>query len=295
MTLHLTTPTVLATLLIGLLIGLPGGIGRAPAAPAAPSDVPVDLELILAVDVSGSIDEAEAELQREGYVKAIAHPDIVAAIRGGMLGRIAVVYFEWSGVGWQGKVGDWTLIEDAASARAFSQALARAPIDSGPWTSISGAIDFAVPMFEANGYEGTRRVIDISGDGPNNVGGYVPRARDRAVARGIIINGLPIMNDRPNYVRLPMPNLDLYYRNCVIGGPGAFIVVTHDFKAFAAAIRRKLVLEIAGRSLPDGQLPQGPRRLALFHGRFPLSAPRDWIPPCDEGERRFQGIRFDEW
>ncbi len=291
MTMHLATPTVLAALLIGFL----GGIREAPAAPARAGEVPVDLELILAVDVSGSIDEAEAALQREGYVKAIAHPDIVAAIRGGMLGRIAVTYFEWSGVGWQEKVLDWTLIKDPASARAFSQALARAPIDSGPWTSISGAIDFAVPMFEANGYEGTRRVIDISGDGPNNVGGYVPQARDRAVARGIIINGLPIMNDRPNYVRLPMPNLDLYYRNCVIGGPGAFIVVTHDFKAFATAIRRKLVLEIAARSLPDGQLAQGPRRLALFHHRFPLSAPRDWIPPCDEGERRFQGVRFDEW
>ena len=291
MTMHPAIPTVLAA----LLIGLPGAIGAAPAAPAASGEVPVDLELILAVDVSGSIDEAEAALQREGYVKAIAHPDIVAAIRGGMLGRIAVIYFEWSGVGWQGKVLDWTLIGDTASARAFSAALARAPIDSGLWTSISGAIDFAVPMFEANGYHGTRRVIDISGDGPNNVGGYVPRARDRAVARGIIINGLPIMNDRPNYLRLPMPNLDLYYRNCVIGGPGAFIVVTHDFKAFAAAIRRKLVLEIAGHSLPDGQLPQGPRRLAFSHDRFPLSAPRDWIPPCDEGERRFQGVRFDEW
>ncbi len=291
MTMHLAVPTVLAA----LLIGLPGSIRAAPPAPAASGEVPVDLELVLAIDVSGSIDEAEAAIQREGYVKAIAHPDIVAAIRGGMLGRIAVAYFEWSGVGWQEKVLDWTLIKDAASAGAFSRALARAPIDTGPWTSIAGAIDFAVPMFEANGYEGTRRVIDISGDGPNNVGGYVPQARDRAVARGIIINGLPIMNDRPNYVRLPMPNLDLYYRNCVIGGPGAFIVVTHDFKAFAAAIRCKLVLEIAGRSLPDGQLPQGPRRLALSHDRFPLSAPRDWIPPCDEGERRFQGVRFDEW
>ena len=116
-----------------------------------------------------------------------------------------------------------------------------------------------------------------------------------AVAQGITINGLAIMNDRPNYVRSPMPNLDLYYRNCVIGGPGTFIVVTHDFKDFAAAIRRKLVLEIAGKSLPDGVLPPTRRQLAMYHGAFPQSAPRSWVPRCDEGERRFQGIRFDEW
>ena len=274
-------------MLVGMLAGL--------AAPARAGEVPVGLELVLAVDVSGSIDEAEAQLQRDGYLKAIAHPRVVAAIRSGILGRIAVTYIEWAGRGWQTKVLDWTLIGDANSARGFARALTRAPIDSGPWTSIGDAIDFAAPMFRANGFEGTRRVIDISGDGPNNVGRYVADARDGAVAQCITINGLAIMNDRPNFIRSPMPNLDLCYRNCVIGGSGAFIVVTRDFKDFAAAIRRKLVLEIAGKSLPDGVLPRVRRQLAMYHGAFPLSAPRSWVPPCDEGERRFQGTRFDEW
>ena len=273
-------------MLVGMLAGL--------AAPARAGEVPVDLELVLAVDVSGSIDEAEAQLQRDGYLKAIVHPRVVAAIRGGILGRIAVTYIEWAGRGWQTRVLDWTLIRDAATARGFARALGRTPIDSGPWTSIGDAIDFVVPLFRANGFEGTRRVIDISGDGPNNVGRYVADSRDAAVAQWITINGLPIMNDRPNFIRSPMPNLDLYYRNCVIGGPGAFIVVTQDFHAFAAAIRRKLVLEIAGMSPPDRVLPNE-RRLAQSHGRIPLSALRDWVPPCDEGERRFQGTRFDEW
>ena len=247
----------------------------------ASAKTPVDLELVLAVDVSGSIDEEEARLQRDGYVAAIADPRVVAAIRGGMLGRIAVTYFEWAGEGWQSPVMDWRMIHDQASARAFTAELAEMQINAGPWTSISSAIDFAVPRFAENDYDGTRRVIDISGDGANNTGRPAPAARDDAVRRGVIINGLPIVNERMNMSRRPIANLDLYYRNCVIGGPGAFIVVAHDFRDFARAIRRKLILEIAG-------IPAPPRPLLI-----PAAA--RIAPPCNIGEHRFRGIMNDEW
>ena len=190
------------------------------AAQARP--VPVDLELILAVDVSGSVDGEEAQLQRQGYVAAIADPEVVRAITSGIMGRIAVTYFEWAGDTWQVPVIDWTLIDNPQTAQAFAAKLAAAPLGSGPWTSISDAIRTATPMFDVNQFEGTRRIIDISGDGPNNTGGLVEPERDLAVANRITINGLPIINDRFNFARVPMPNLDLYYRNCVIGGPGAF-------------------------------------------------------------------------
>ena len=254
--------------------------------------VPVDLELILAVDVSGSVDAEEARLQRQGYVAAISDPEIIRAIISGMLGRIAVTYFEWAGDAWQVPVLPWTLIDSPQTAQAFAAKLAVAPLGSGPWTSISDAIRTATPMFDVNEFEGTRRIIDISGDGPNNTGGLVEPERDLAVANRITINGLPIINDRVNISRPPMPNLDLYYRNCVIGGPGAFIVAAHGFKAFAQAIRRKLILEIAGR-VPTGT----PVRIAatgLAQAGNPPSNGPGWVPRCDEGERRFRGIIDDE-
>jgi hypothetical protein len=252
--------------------------------------VPVDLELILAVDVSGSVDEEEARLQRQGYVAAIADPEIVRAITSGMLGRIAVTYFEWAGDTWQVPVLPWTLIDSPQTAQAFAAKLATAPLGSGPWTSISDAIRTATPMFDVNSFEGTRRIIDISGDGPNTTGGLVEPERDLAVANRITINGLPIINNRFNISRAPMPNLDLYYRNCVIGGPGAFLVVAQGFKSFARAIRRKLILEIAGVS------PGSSNRIAatgLAQAGNTPDKPR-WVPPCDEGERRFRGIINDE-
>ncbi len=256
--------------------------------------VPVDLELILAVDVSGSVDEEEARLQRQGYVAAIADPEIVRAITSGMLGRIAVTYFEWSGDTWQVPVLPWTLIDSPQTAQAFAAKLAAAPLGAGPWTSISDAIRAATPMFDVNKFEGTRRIVDISGDGPNNTGGLVEPERDLAVARRITINGLPIINDRVNFFRAPMPNLDLYYRNCVIGGPGAFLVVAHGFKSFAQAIRRKLILEIVGLSpgRPDRIFATG---LAQAGNASSKTRPKSrWVPPCDEGERRFRGIIDDE-
>ena len=176
---------------------------------------------------------------------------------------------------------DWRVIKDAASAGAFAAELAGMPIDSGPWTSIGGAIDYAVPLFAANDFDGTRRVLDISGDGANNVGRMAPDARDDAVRRGIIINGLPIMNDRMNVWRRPIRDLDLYYKHCVIGGPGAFIVVARNFTDFARAIRRKLILEIAGAH-------PTPRAMLIL-------ASAKAAPPCDIGERRFRGIISDDW
>ncbi len=256
--------------------------------PATAAAVPVDLELVLAVDVSGSIDKEDARLQREGYVAAIVDPRVVAAIRSGILGRIAVTYFEWAGGGWQEPVVGWRLIHDRASAGAFAAELDRTQINVGPWTSISSAIDYAVPLFADNGFEGTRRVIDISGDGPNNTGRMAPAARDQAVARGVVINGLPIVIERFNLSWASIPNLDRYYRDCVIGGPGAFVVVAEDYRAFAKAIRRKLILEIAGL-FPSRGAPPAPRRIQLI----PAAAHAE-APPCDIGERRFRGMRWDK-
>jgi hypothetical protein len=176
----------------------------------------------------------------------------------------------------------WTLLHDAASIRGFARAIDRAPRVRGRFTSISGAIDFALPLFGKSGFRGTRRVIDLSGDGPNNVGRLVTLARDNAVARGIVINGLPIVSDRPDPFGMPMANLDLYYRNCVIGGPGSFLVVAEDFRSFAIAIRRKLILEIAGLTV-FAPVPGRQR------GGASLQPAQDrWVPPCNEGERRMQ-------
>jgi hypothetical protein len=171
--------------------------------------VQVDPAPVLAVGVSGSVDEAEAALQRKGYVDAIADPRIVKAIISGILGCITVTYFEWAGDGWQVPVADWTEIDGASSASAFAKNLSDAPLGSGPWTSISDAIDFSVGLHEANPFEATRKLVDISGDRPNNSGGFVAPARDEAVAKRVTINGLAIMNGRPNFGRVPMPNLDL--------------------------------------------------------------------------------------
>ncbi len=211
--------------------------------------LPVDMELVLAVDVSGSIDLAEAQLQRQGYLSALSDPSLVAAIQRGGFGRIAATYIEWSGQGQQRMLVDWRLIQDTANALAFVAALRTRPVvvEEERRTSISGAIDFSVKLFEGNGFEGTRRVIDISGDGRNNVGFRVTERRDKAVAAGITINGLPIVNARHNPSgAAPPADLELYYRDCVIGGAGSFIVIADGYDTFGPAIRRKLVLEVAG-------------------------------------------------
>jgi hypothetical protein len=222
-----------------------------PGLSAAAEDLPVDLELVLAVDISGSVDEVEARLQREGYIAALRHPHVIEAIQSGSLGRIAVAYVEWAGDYFQRTMLDWTVIDGPASAAEFADALAETPLITAHWTSLSGAIDYAAPLFEGNGFGGVRRVIDISGDGYNNRGRAVELARDEAVAAGITINGLPIVNDRPNpWGGNPPVGLEHYFEERVIGGPGAFMIVADDYTAFASAIFSKLLLEIAGAQPP---------------------------------------------
>jgi hypothetical protein len=235
---------VLRLILGVVVLGLAGAAGPARAAAVET----VDLALVLAVDVSGSVDPYEANLQRQGYVRALMHPQVVKAITSGEHKRIAVTYIEWAGSYFQRVVVDWSVISDMASARAFVSRLNEVPPITERWTSISGAIDFAMQRFAACMCRAERRVIDISGDGPNNSGRPVRAARDDAVKQGVTINGLPIVNNRPNpWGRPPPPNLDKYYFNNVIGGPGAFIVVARGFKNFAEAIRNKMVRELAGR------------------------------------------------
>lgn len=248
------------------------------SATAAAQDRPVDLELAMGIDVSGSVDDLEALLQRQGYIAAFRHPDVIRAIEHGILGRIAVAYYEWAGYGHMRVVADWTLIDGAAAAHAYADSLEQNPPQTAHRTAISSAIDFAVTYFDVNDFEGTRRVVDISGDGASNWGGPVTAARDRAVAAGVIINGLPIVNERPGPSGRPqVANLDLYYENCVIGGPGAFIVVANSYAEFAEGVRRKLIIEIAG------QWPRNPGP-ELVSAQFTLNRV---APSCDVGERRW--------
>lgn len=217
----------------------------AQAGPARGSDVHVNLELVLAVDVSGSMDIEERELQRAGYMAALVHPDVLQAIAMGPLGRIALTLVEWAGGTVQTVAVPWQLVDSTASAAAFVEALAAAPMSRQRGTSISGALLFSAELFADSGFEGLRKVIDVSGDGPNNSGPPVLPARDAVLARGIAINGLPIML-RPSMGFGGISNLDVYYEDCVIGGPGAFVVPVQDLDHMAEAVRRKLVLEIAG-------------------------------------------------
>lgn len=226
----------------------------------ARAQTPVDVELVLAVDVSQSMDFGEHDLQRQGYVDALVHPQVLSAIRSGIYGRVAIAYVEWGAA--QTVLTPWTLIEDAAGARRFAEALASQPIRTIHGTSISGALAFAASLFEGNGYEGFRQVIDVSGDGPNSSGAPVVPARDAALEQGLIINGLPIMLRQPAYTFYSIPDLDIYYADCVIGGPGSFVLPVDDASQLADAIRQKLVLEIAGappRLFPVVETGRAPR------------------------------------
>lgn len=208
----------------------------------------VDLELVLAVDISGSVDDAESQEQRQGYVAALTDPAVIAAIASNELGRIAIAYVEWSGPDEQHQLLEWTLIDGSEAANGVAARLAALPRSRGMWTSISGALDYCAALFDKSGFSATRRVIDVSGDGANNRGRAVTIARDAATARGIVINGLPIMNDRPQPWAMPTPNemrLDRYYTENVIGGPGSFIVAAESFHDFKTAILSKLIREIA--------------------------------------------------
>lgn len=209
----------------------------------------VDLELVLAVDVSSSIDEVEARRQREGHVAALADPAVIDAIQSGGYGRIAVVYLEWADADFQRVVAPWTVIETRADAQAFAATLATAPFISGRRTAIGAAIDSSIDLMASNRFDGQRLVIDLSGDGPQNAGPSLSAARSRAEGQLITINGLPIDNARqhPFWPSVTI-NVSAYFENEVIAGPGAFISPTNGHEDFVDALKRKLIIEIAGLS-----------------------------------------------
>jgi hypothetical protein len=243
----------------GAIGGFGGGIAAPTAGPRlaerSANAIAVDTELVLAVDVSYSMDPEEQALQREGYITGITSREFMQALRGGMHGKVAVTYFEWAGPYDQKIVVPWRLIDGPEAADAFANEIARAPYRRASRTSITGALNFAKPLFDGSGYRGIRRVVDVSGDGANNSGGLVTLVRDDLVASGITINGLPIMLKRPNSFTMDIENLDIYFEDCVIGGPGAFVIPIRDRSQFKEATRTKLVLEIAGHTPPARVVP----------------------------------------
>jgi Protein of unknown function (DUF1194) len=221
---------------LALAIALAVGYGAHAAAQTA-----VDLQLVLAVDASGSVDQHRFDLQKQGYASAFRNPRVLRAIRtAGSAGAIAVTMVQWTGPRLQIQVVPWALVSDEASTNALAAAIEKAPRQLfGGGTSISGAIDHAMQLFPVSPYRGARRVIDISGDGSNNSGRLVTLARDDAVSAGVSINGLPILTIEPG--------LDRYYADNVIGGPGAFMIAAENYETFADAILKKLITEIAMR------------------------------------------------
>lgn len=214
-------------------------------APLGAEPIEVDVELSLMVDVSRSMSVPELEIQRRGYAEALVSDEVLGVIQNGFIGKIAITYVEWAGDGINTIVVPWTVIDGRDSAQSVAdRLLATFPIGLRR-TSISGAIRFAAFDIERNDYIGLRRVIDVSGDGPNNDGRPVRNARDGAIEAGLVINGLPLMTwDETG--RWGIPDLDVYYQNCVIGGPGAFVIPVLKWEDFPMAVRRKLVLELAG-------------------------------------------------
>ncbi|MGL4323818.1 MAG: DUF1194 domain-containing protein [Beijerinckiaceae bacterium] len=261
---------------LALLLG-----GQGSVAQSQPQTEPteVDVELVIAVDISYSMDLEELALQREGYAQAFRSADIKNAIANGQLGRIAVTYFDWADARNQQVVVPWMLIDSPAAADAFADKIAAQPIRRARRTSISGAIDFGVAQIKVNPFRGSRQVIDISGDGPNNSGTPVVSARDAALAGGITINGLPIVMKRGGWGDIDQ--LDMYYQDCVIGGPRSFVVPIRSREEFLPAIRTKLLLEIAGVYPPrDGFDAHGARIV-----RVQAQSNR---PDCMAGERQWR-------
>ncbi len=232
----------MAALLLAMAMSISG-------AREAQSETEVDLALVLAVDVSFSMEKDEQELQRQGFIEAFRAPEVHQAIHKGMLGRIAVVYVEWAGAWFQEVLVPWTVIKQPSDALRFAAHLAQSPTRRAGNTSISGAIDASLGVLSRSGVQSARQVIDISGDGPNNQGRTVTLARDEAVAYGVTINGLPIMLKRLTG-SWDIEDLDLYFRDCVIGGPGAFMIPVREKHQFIEAIKTKIIREIAG-SAPD--------------------------------------------
>lgn len=262
-------------------------LAAAAPVPAPAADLlEVDLELVLAVDVSGSMDWDEAILQRDGYIQALTNPELIEIIQGGQFGRIAVTYVEWAGSGIHRQLIPWMLIDGPETARAFVNELAYANLVSGRGTSISGAITIASAMFAANDYDGGRWVVDVSGDGANNNGINVALAREQVLDMGITINGLPILSQRGGNNNLA--DLDVYYEECVIGGPGAFVISAHGFEVFGEAILRKLILEIAGLQPLGGHEAWGVARAipaqAVGGAPYRFLGEQRYAPMCNIGE-----------
>lgn len=248
----------------------------------------VDIALVIATDVSYSVDENEAHFQRQGAVSAFRDPDVIRAIESGPRGRIAVAYIDFATAGANKVIADWHIVHDRDSAEQFAAILEAAPRTFGVNTSISSGIELAMHLLETSAVHAGKRMIDISGDGPNNEGHLVDRTRDEAVAKGIVINGLPIVTPADQFDIFYLPDLDRYYAGCVIGGPGSFIQVAHGFEDLERALRRKLIQEISWAAPP---------RPLLIHAAAvtsrPAHAPYD--KGCDIGERmRFGLLRSPE-
>jgi hypothetical protein len=277
--------------------------------PAIQDDIrpAVDVELVIAVDVSYSVEPDDLAAQREGYAKAIVSEEFLRALRAGPIGKIALTYFEWSSTNDQKIVVPWRPIDGPEAAEAVATEIMKAPIRRGSRTSISSAIKFAMPLFEQNPYRGSRRVVDISGDGPNNTGDPVATARDIALQQGIVITGLPVMiNATPlgsmdvNHI----DHIDWYYEDCVIGGPGSFVVPITDRENFKDAIRAKLALEVAGRTpnrSPAPSVDKKPRVLCtigeeFWQHRWDTTGPakKDTINPANKDDalldKKIKGI-----
>jgi hypothetical protein len=247
---------------VGVFAAAPPVSGVPRLADKSPGAIPVDIELVLAVDVSYSMDPDEQALQREGYATALTSREFLQALREGGNGKIAVTYMEWAGQYDQRVVVPWRLIEGPESADAVAAEISGAPYRRASRTSISGGLLFAKGLFDNSGYHGVRRVIDVSGDGANNSGLLVAPTRDEVLAAGITINGLPIVLKRANAGTMDIKNLDVYYEDCVIGGPGSFVIPIREREKFIEATRTKLVLEVAGRTPPARVMPasaQAPR------------------------------------
>lgn len=229
---------------------LAGGLAIAAPAPsaivaqnAAPTEV--DVELALAVDISFSMDPEEQELQREGYIHALTSPEFLRALKEGIHGKVAITYLEWANYNERKVIVPWRLIDGPEAADAFVAEIARAPYRRASRTSVSGALEFAAAQFENSGYKGIRRVIDVSGDGANNNGPPVTIVRDEVLSKGFTINGLPIMLKDPVGSGMDIEGLDIYYEDCVTGGPGSFVIPIKERSKFKEATRNKLVQEVA--------------------------------------------------
>ncbi|MEL6202176.1 MAG: DUF1194 domain-containing protein [Pseudomonadota bacterium] len=255
----------IALLVGGVAVALSGVLAGSPAQ----ATEQVDVELVLAVDVSGSMSEHELRIQRQGYTKAFRSDQVIAAIEAGLIGAIAVTYVEWAGEDLQRHVIPWMKIANADDAYEFADRLASAPRGNMNYTSISGAITTAMVSLESNHFTGMRQVIDVSGDGMNNQGIMASHARDEAVSRGIIINGLPLMTDPLSFrFKGAEVSLDTYYQFCVIGGPGSFLIPVTNWNGFADAVRRKIIMEVASLSPA-----RDTRRLPVVRAQFLDIAP----------------------